>query len=153
LAHAHDRPDQEDERGESFGELLVPGGDATEVLQPTEDALDEVAVTVDALAPADRFAPVGARQDDHLGPGIANRLPQCRRVVGLVGHHTLGGHAIEQGLRWGDVVHLAGAEPALNESPDGIDHDMDLGGQSAARSPERLGAVFWGHQRHAGGHG
>lgn len=77
LAHAHVRADQTDERSESFGQFLVESGDAPEVFDAAEEALDEVATAVDDLAPSNGLASVGALWDHCLGACIANRLPRA----------------------------------------------------------------------------
>jgi hypothetical protein len=101
-------------------------------------------MSVDGLAPSNRLASIGPRRDHGFGRHGRDLLAQRCGVVSFVGHDALGWDAIEQRAGLGDVVYLAGRDATLDEPPDGIDNDMNLGCQAASGSPERLSAVFLG---------
>jgi len=67
------------------GELVVAGGDPAEVLQLGEEALDEVALAVEALAEAWLPAPVALRRDVGCGALFLDQLADAVGVIGLVG--------------------------------------------------------------------
>ena len=65
-------------------------------------------------------------------------------VVGLVGTHRLGLQALQQGQCLGAVAGLAAGQSESGQRPEALDEGVNLGAQSAARSPQRLVAFFLG---------
>ena len=59
-------------------------------------------------------------------------------VVGLIGDDVRGDKAVDQGFGLGAVVDLAGSCDQAQRVAQSIDGDVDLGGQAAARAPDRL---------------
>jgi hypothetical protein len=53
-------------RKEVSGELVIARGDAAEILEPSEAALDDIAVLVGALVVPDALLAVGFARDDRL---------------------------------------------------------------------------------------
>ena len=64
-------------------------------------------------------------------------------VVGLVAEQGLRIDAVEQRLRAGQIVGLSRREHQFDGIAERIDQGVDFGGQSAARSADRLRAVFF----------
>lgn len=77
-----------DHREEVAGELVVTGGDAAEVLQLGEEALDEVALAVEPLAKADFPAAVALGWNVGRGALLLDQLADAVCVVGLVRQHN-----------------------------------------------------------------
>ena len=119
------------------GEFVEAGGDAPEVFEFVEKALDEVALAVDlevddapdpdvALAGNVGGCPAGLDQfDDPAGEEAA------------VGDDVSGqGQSVDQGRERG----LVGGLPWRQQEPDrqamGVDHGVDLGAQSSTRTAD-----------------
>ena len=74
-----------DESQEGFGEFVVTCRDASELLDPAEETLDEVAVFVDMAIETSRIASVGTRWNDRLAALGRDGLDEGVRIVALVG--------------------------------------------------------------------
>ena len=121
---------------------VVSGGDASEVFDPSEHALDGVAVPVKAGREAVLPASVGLGRDvgrrasgfDLSADGVA--------VVALVPVQDRGNrHLVQQGIGGGAVGNLAAGQQECDGTAEGIRQGMDLGGPPAARAADRLGAL------------
>jgi hypothetical protein len=119
------------------GELVIAGGDSSEVFELVEEALDEVALPVDRgidraldlAVPLGRDVRVGAMGGDEIDDGT--------RVVAAVGDGVLGRGEIGEQRRHGGLVGgLARAEHEAQRQAPAIDDDVDLGAQSASRSSD-----------------
>ena len=67
--------------------LVVAGGDAAEVLQLGEEALDQIAVAVEPLAEAGLPASVALGRDVRRGALILDQLADAIGIVGFVRQH------------------------------------------------------------------
>ena len=121
-----------DERQERFGEFVVTCRDASELLDPAEETLDEVAVFVDMAIETSRIASVGARWNDRLAALGRDGLDEGVRIVALVGNDKLSRLIGDQRLCLFDVGHLSCRENHTQRIAQGIDCHMKFGGQSAS---------------------
>ena len=118
-------------------ELVIAGGDAPEVLEFVEEALDEVALAVELGI--DRAANPYVALGWDMGPSAAglDDLDDGTGGVSAVGDHVARQtEAIEQ-LRGGGLVgRLAGGEHEADREAACVDDDMDLGAQSSTRTAD-----------------
>ena len=74
-----------------------------------------------------------------MGEGVEERVG----VVCLVANQGIWVGVLEQRLRASKVMSLTRCEHQLDRITQGVDEHMYLGGQSAARSADRLRTVFF----------
>jgi len=72
---------------EALGELVVSGGDGAVDLEMTDQALDTVALALEALVPADRPLAARARRDDGADTARLETGANGVAVIALVGDH------------------------------------------------------------------
>lgn len=120
-------------------ELVVPGGDAAELLEPGEHALDTVALFVEARVAGVFAGPVWPWRNDGLGADLAQRVVEMVGVVGLVGDDGGGPEAVEQGGGLDDVASVAGGQDEADRKAKGVDAGVDLGPEAAPRAAKTLG--------------
>ena len=124
-----------DESEEGGSQLVVACGNAPELLQLVEEALDVVALTINLLLPA--VAPlavgfVGNIGDRALAPDVG---PHPVGVVALVGDDDRAAlETVEQRLGTGDVVILAGRDQEPDGPAFGVDARVDLRREPASAS-------------------
>lgn len=116
--------------------MIVSCGDCAVDLEMTEDALDAVSLSVEALAVADRLGAVGFRRDDGLDPALLQIGSDRVGIVGLVsekgGWLLLG--QIDQRVVALAVRGLAGREVEGDGSASGITETMNFTGEPAPRA-------------------
>ena len=122
-------------REEVPGELVVPGGDASEVLEFVEEALDEVALAVESGIDG----PLGL--SGALGGNVraaarrGHQIEDGAGVVAAVGDKIAARReAVEQSRHRGAVVGLARSEDDAHREAMGVHHGIDLGAQSSTRT-------------------
>ena len=121
------------------GELVVAGGDATEVLEAADRGLDPPALLVSLLVVADLDEPVLPARDDRLDATVTQLPSQGVGVVGAVGDEALAGADLgEQRVDAPDVAVMAGGQVDGDRSPEEVGGEVDLGGPSAARDANGL---------------
>ena len=127
-----------DEAQEVDGTPVIAGGEAPEVFELAEAALDAVARAVggDVVGDQSFSRPVG--RDDCLSAEVGDDRAQGVRVIGFVGQHGLGPEAFKQGRRGERIATLAGGEDEADWPPEGVGGHVDLGGQSASGAPQSL---------------
>ena len=125
---------------ERTGELVVACGDGPVDLQMTDQALDVVALPIDALVPADRRLAVRTRRDHRPDANIAEAISDGVTVVALVGQQVgwpnfgQGGHRFE--LR--AVGRFPAREMEGEREADGITETMNFTGEPAPRAAKSL---------------
>ena len=128
---------------ENLGELVVTRGDGPEMLERVEKALNEIAFAVeDEVARARGFS-VGFGWDDRGDRSIVEDGDEGVGVERLVGDQSAGIDGFDQRFGAGEIVILAWAEHHLDRIAEGVDERVNLGGQPAAGSADRLRAMFF----------
>jgi hypothetical protein len=112
-------------------ELVVTGCDAAELLEPGEEALDAVALLVEARIAGMFDRPVGSWGDDGLRSDLAQRLVEMVGVVGLVGDDGGGFEAVEQRRGLDDITPVARRQNEADGQSKGVDAGVDLGPEAA----------------------
>ena len=132
------------ERQKGVGEFVVTRGDTPELLDPGEEALDQIAALVDMSIERTRVESVGSRRNDRLTALRGNYSDKSIRVVALVGHNELGRLTLDQCSCLFDVGHLASGKNHPQWIAQGLHGDMQFGGQSAPRAADfLLTCFFW----------
>ena len=125
------------------GELVVTRCDSTKVLEFVEEALDEVALAIEGevARQRDRAARMGRndRNDLPVGEGFDEGIS----VIGLVTDQSRWIGIRKQRRCTSEVAGLAWRKHQLDGIAQGIDERVNFGAQSAARSADRLLAVFF----------
>jgi hypothetical protein len=92
-------------------DLLDQGGDAAEVLEPTESILDAVSLLIGFPVEAERLLAVRLVGDDGPGAATLQPSPQRRAVIGLVAEKLPGRFGATDEARGGwTIVRLAAAQ-------------------------------------------
>lgn len=87
---------------------------------------------------------MAARRDHRLDLVGGQMVEDGIGVVSLVGTHRMGLQALQQRQRLGAVASLAAGQSESGQRAQAFDEGVNLGAQSAARSTERLVALFLG---------
>jgi len=133
------------EHGEEVaGGLVVAGGEATEVFELVEAALDDVAGPVEYRVEAPSASLAGDQHRDVGAPALAaDEVGEPSGVIALVGDQRASTQrAGDQSARGGDVVDLARGQRQAQGQAAPVDQRVQLGGQPAARAADRLGPPF-----------
>src|SRR4051794_2435085 len=120
---------------EVAGELVEAGGDASEVLELAEEALDEVALTIQGRVDAALELAVTEGRDVRLAAAGAHEIEDGLCVIASIGDERLCGRQVGQ-QGWGDrlVGGLPRADHEPQRQPGRADHGVDLGAQSSTRT-------------------
>ena len=119
---------------EVAGELVEAGGDATELFEFTEEALDQVSAAIKGGLDGALELDPALGGDVRLSACGGDEVEDCAAVVAAVGHKGPGGGKARQKLGDGGFVGaLAGREEQAHGQTVLIDHGVDLGAQSATR--------------------
>ena len=124
-------------------ELFIACGNPSELLDPVEETLDEVAVLVPVPVVLALLDPVASRRDDWLGPEGADLVDEAVGVVALVRDHPLGAEALQQRRGLGDVGLLAGGEQPAHRVAQRVGGRVDFRRQPPAGAPDSLWTVFF----------
>ena len=108
-----------------------------------EEALDEIAFTVEGEVARARGFSVGFGGDDGGDRSIVEGGDEGVGVEGLVSDQSAGIDGFDQRFSTNEIVILARAEYDLDRIAKGVDERVNLGGQSAAGSADGLRAVFF----------
>ena len=111
---------------ESVGELIVAGGESAVLLELVEEALDEIALTVEGEIGFARLATIGFRGDDGCDATLLERLDQRVGVITLIGEKGFGLDLVEQRHRLRDIGRLARRERQRHGVAERIDNGVDL---------------------------
>ena len=124
---------------EVSGELVVTGGDATEILETAEHAFDQVTVSIGVGVMGDERLSTPDRGDDSLDPLVREKVAQSVRVVSLIGdelQNRSGG--LDEGGSHHDVMCVTGAQKQDPRMSVRIGQRVDLGRAPAARAADRF---------------
>ena len=123
------------------GQPVVSGSDTAEILDPSEHALDGVAVAIEDRREAVFPAPVGLGRDVRRRSHGLDLLTDGIAVVALIAmQDRCYWHVLQQGIGRGAVGHVAAGQQERDGAAEAIGQGMDLGGPSAARATDRLRA-------------
>jgi hypothetical protein len=128
---------------EISGEFVVACGDGTKVLEFVEEALDEIAFAVEREIAIPRGLAIGLWGNHGDDLALVESVDQRVSIVSLVADQGLRIGGVNQRLRASQIVGLPWREHHLDGIAQGVDEQMDFGGQSAARSADCLLAVFF----------
>ena len=119
--------------------LLIAGGDRTELFDPGEEVLDQMALAVKRSVIIAQRGPVGPRRDHRRLAGRNQGLKDALvGVVCLVGDQRIGRHRGQEVVCSHQVVRFAAGQEEAERIAERIDQCMDLGAQSAPRAPDCL---------------
>ena len=124
-------------------EFVVARGDGAKVFEFIEEALDEIALAIECEVAGPWRLAVGLWWNHRSNVALSERVEQRVGVVGLITNQGMRIGIVEQQLGASQIVGLPRREPHLDRIAEGIDEGVDFGGQSAARSADRLLAVFF----------
>src|SRR5690606_25243676 len=122
--------------------LVVSSCDGAELLQLTEEVLDEMAGGIEVVIIWTRF-PAPRHRWNHRGfSGAQERLDHS--LVGIesfVGEQSVGLHVRQEDVGAFEVVGLARCQQKCNRIAQSVDHGMNLRAQSASAAPNRFVAL------------
>ena len=124
-------------------EFVVAGGDSAKVLEFVEEALDQIAFAIEYEVAVPRSLAIGGWRNHRADLPPVESLDQPIGIVSLVADQSLRIDVFDQRLCASQIVGLPGREPQHDGVAKGIDQRVDFGGQPAARSADRLLAVFF----------
>jgi hypothetical protein len=128
---------------EVAGELVVAGCDGPEVFELVKEALDEVAFAVEGEVALSRGDAIGLGRDDRSDAARLQGQDQGVGVIGLVGQEGSRTDPGQQRLGLAKIGGLAGGQGDADRIAQGVDDNVDLGGQSASGAADGLVAVFF----------
>jgi len=118
-------------------ELVIAGGDGSEVFELVEEALDEVALAVDFGIDGALELAVALGRDVRRGAMGGDQLDDGAGIIAAVGAGVACRVEAGEQRRHGCLVGgLARAEHEAQRQAAAIDDDVDLGAQSAPRSSD-----------------
>lgn len=130
---------------ESIGKFVVSGCDTAKLLEPVEEALDEVSCLVPMPVSLALGCAVAPGRDDRRGARGFNGFDQGITVVSLVGHDGPSRNIRHQRSPLRDVGLLPARQDQAQRIAQCVDTGVDLGSQSAPRVADRLiASVFFG---------
>ena len=125
--------------------FLVAGRDGSELFESVEETLDEIAFGVEREVASAAHLAVGLGRDHRRDAAHGQGFYKAVGIVTLVGDKRLRLDFGEQRFGLRDVVDLSTGQADRQRIAERVDDRVDLGRQSAARSPDRfLAAVFLG---------
>ena len=124
-------------------QLVVSGRDGAKVLHLVEEALDEIALAVKREIAVPLGLAVGFWRDDRRYFPLREAIDEQISIVGLVCDQGVRIGVFNQVLGASQIVDLPCREHQVGGIAQGVDESMDFRGQSAARSTDRLVAVFF----------
>lgn len=125
-----------------FGETVVSRGDAPEVLQPAEHALDGVPAAVERGAEAALPAAVRLRRDVRHRASCFDRTSEAIRIEGAIcDDQGAFGNSLDQRLAAAEVGCVATGEVERDRLAALVRRRVDLGGSPTTRASDRLRAL------------
>ena len=112
-------------------------------LEFVEEALDEIALAVKSEVARPRRFAIGLWGNHRSDVSLGQRIEQRIGVIGLVADQGFWIGFGEQWLRACQIVSLTWRQHQIDGIAERIDKGVNFGGQSAARSTDRLLAVFF----------
>ena len=136
---------------EVSGELVVSGGDAAEVLEPAEAALDDISTSVGAFVEAMDDDAVGLVGDYGLGAATSDFAAKVVAVIPFVGEERAHGWRERQDIgRRRDIGILAWGQMQDDRPAERIAKRMDFCRAASARAADGLIVRPLFRRRHTG---
>lgn len=124
---------------EVFGEFVVAGRDAAEVLQLGEEALDQVPLAIKPCAEIWLRAPVGLWRDIGECPLLAERRPDAIGIVSLVRQNDCSGtNMIEQIVSDLAIMGLPCSQAQPDREAFAVNDRMDFGREPASGATQAI---------------
>src|ERR1700730_4134201 len=123
--------------------LVVTCGDGAEVLEQIEEALDQIAFTIECEVPLPLDVSVGLGRNDRSDSTLGESFDERIGVISFVANQGLWVGVLDQRFRASKIMILAWCKHQFDRIAQSVDKRMYLGRQSAARSADRLRAVFF----------
>lgn len=124
---------------EIAGELIVSGGDAAEVLEPTKAALDDVSAFIGTLVEAMDDDAVGFVGDDGLGAATYDLAAKVVAIIPFVAEERAHGRRERQNIwRRRDIGILAWCQMQDDRPAERIAQRMDFCRAASARAADGL---------------
>ena len=121
------------------GELVIPRGDAPEVLEPAEAALDDISALVGAFVEAMDNDAVGFVGDDGLGAATSDFAAEVVSIIPFVSEERAHGRRERQNIgRHRDVGILAWGQMQDDRPAERIAQRMDFCRAASARAADCL---------------
>src|SRR4051812_41204996 len=119
--------------------LIITCGDRTELLEFGEEVLDQMPCRIHVAIEFSGLLPVCLRRDDR-GLSRGDEWPDHPLVAveGFIVEQHARLHVRQQFVSPNQIVDLATGQMEANRIAESVNQGMDLGAQSAARSPDRL---------------
>lgn len=137
---------------EAMSQLIVSRGETAELFESIEESFDEIFRLVTMPVDFALREPIASRRDDGLSARGFDGFNQYIAVVSLVSHNCFGRDGCHEGGPLRDISELSAGEDQSDRIAQRIDRHMDLCGQPAPRSADRLiSTVFLTRRRHVGG--
>lgn len=126
-------------------QAVVSGGDAAELLEFADGALDAVAMLVDGWVEIAGPVHAGSLRDDRPGADRLGMVEDGVCVIGSVGDEVAGGETGDQRQGIGGVIGLTSGQEKADRAAEAVDRQMPLAGQSASGTPQSLvlDPPFW----------
>ena len=125
------------------GEFVITCGDGTEVFELIEKSFDKVAFAVEREIARSRGFAVGLGRDDRSDSPLGEGGDEWVCVVCLVAKQYVWIGVVDKRFRASKIMSLAWREHQRDGIAQGVDECVIFGGQSTARSADRLRAVFF----------
>ena len=125
------------------GEFVVAGGDCAKLLEFVEESLNEVALGIKSEIARQRCFAARMRRNHGDDLPLGKLREEGVGVVGHVADQRLRVGLCEQRLCPGEVVGFSWREQDFDRIAERVDECVNLCAQSAARSADRLRAVFF----------
>jgi hypothetical protein len=113
------------------------------VLEFIEEALDEIAFTIEREIAGPRRLAIGFRRDHRRDVSLGESIEERIGIVCLIANQDLRISPLKQWFCASQIMSLPRREHQINGIAESIDKDMNFGGQPAAGSADCLLAVFF----------
>src|SRR5436190_23792174 len=125
------------------GKLVVACGNGAKVLNFVEETLDKIALAIERVIAITLHLPVRFRRDHWRDAALFESVDQLISIKGLVPYQGAWSGIFKQWLCTSQIMVLSRRQHQFKGITQRIGESVDFGTQSAARSPDRLRAVFF----------
>ena len=124
---------------EVLRQFVIAGGNASEVFQLGEEALDQIALSVEPCAEVGFRPPIGLWRDVGERPFVAEGCPYTVGIIGLVRQHDCSGDdMIEQIISRLPIMALPGGQAQSDREALPVDDRVDFGRKPASGATETM---------------